>query len=296
LSILLSTSCVSLRPLDEAIQSPLTGRHLSIDNHRIYVEEMGDGEPVLLVHGLGGSTYSWRKIQPELASRYRTAAVDLLGFGYSERPRDRHSYGRVEQVELLAEVVNALGWRSAHVVGHSYGGGLVMTLAYRYPQRVRSLILIASTAPDYAEQRRHLLGRRWFASIFLRGFALRPGFVRRTLERSFFDDATIDEPLVTEYLRRLRIEGVTNAYVGLTAPRSPPGPEWQVELEEIRQPSLVLWGENDSLIDIEGARRESARIPRSHFVAIPECGHIPIEEKPEVVLREILRFLAGLGA
>jgi pimeloyl-ACP methyl ester carboxylesterase len=270
LSILLSTSCVSLRPLDEAIQSPLTGRHLSIDNHRIYVEEMGDGEPVLLVHGLGGSTYSWRKIQPELASRYRTAA--------------------------LAEVVNALGWRSAHVVGHSYGGGLVMTLAYRYPQRVRSLILIASTAPDYAEQRRHLLGRRWFASIFLRGFALRPGFVRRTLERSFFDDATIDEPLVTEYLRRLRIEGVTNAYVGLTAPRSPPGPEWQVELEEIRQPSLVLWGENDSLIDIEGARRESARIPRSHFVAIPECGHIPIEEKPEVVLREILRFLAGLGA
>jgi pimeloyl-ACP methyl ester carboxylesterase len=259
------------------------------------VEETGDGEPVLLVHGFGGSTYSWRKIQPELSSEYRTAAVDLLGFGYSERPRDRDSYGRVEQVELLAAILDALNWESAHLVGHSYGGGLVMTLAYRYPQRVRSMVLIDSTAPDYAEQRRHLLGRRWFGRIFLRGFALRPRFVRRSFERSFFDDAKIDEALVSEYLRRLRIEGMIDAYVGLTAPRSPPGPEWQVELEEIRQPTLVLWGENDSLIDVEGARRTTGRIPRSRFVAIPECGHIPIEEKPEVVAREILGFLQALG-
>jgi pimeloyl-ACP methyl ester carboxylesterase len=222
--------------------------------------------------------------------------VDLLGFGYSERPRDRDSYGRVEQVELLVGILDTLGWETAHIVGHSYGGGLVMTLAYRYPQRVRSMVLIDSTASDYSEQRRHLLGRRWFGWIFLRGLALRPRFVRRSFERSFFDDTKIDETLVSEYLRRLRIKGVINTYVGLTAPRSPPGPEWQVELDEIQPPTLVLWGENDSLIDIEGARRTTARIASSHFVAIPGCGHIPIEEKPEVVVREILRFLRGLGA
>jgi len=286
------SGCVSVRSLSDVTASDLPGEHVLIDGARVHVEDHGAGDPVVLVHGFGGSTYSWRHIIPSLARSHRVIAVDLLGFGYSERPRERNRYSRVEQVALLLAVLDALGIDDAHWVGHSYGGGLVTSLAYRYPQRVRSLVLIDTTAPDYAERRRSLAGWRPLSFPYVRGVALRPRFARRALERSFFDDSSITGELVSAYLDRVRIEGVVDAWVGLTAPQPDPGPEWSVKFAAIARPVLVLWGEEDRLITLDSARRSVASLPAARLVTIPECGHIPMEEQPEVVAREMLRFFA----
>jgi pimeloyl-ACP methyl ester carboxylesterase len=288
------TGCVPLQPIDRLAPEIGKGRLVEVDGLRIHVEDRGSGEAIVLVHGFGGSTFSWRLVAPELSRKYRVIAVDLVGFGLSARPDDRRRYSRASQVSILLGIADRLGLESAHWVGHSYGGGLVTTVARRHPRRVRSLTLIASTAPDYAERRRGLAGVRIVAAPFVRLFALRPGFVRRALERSMFDASSVDDTLVSAYLERLRVEGAVDAYVGLTAPQVAPGDGWDVDLSAIEIPTLLLWGEQDVLIPLADARDAAAVMPDATLVSIPECGHLVMEEQPDLVIREIVGFLRGL--
>jgi pimeloyl-ACP methyl ester carboxylesterase len=287
---LAASGCVSLQSL-EAMREQLPGRLVEVNGLEVHVEEWGSGPPLVLVHGFGSSTYSWRHIAPILAAEYRVVAVDLVGFGFSARPQAGARYSRAAQVRLLLDLADQLEIDRAHWVGHSYGGGLVTTLAYRAPERVRSLVLIDSTAPDWADRRRGLYGRKVFALPFVRLLALRPWFVRHSLERSIHDDALVDDELVTAYLDRVRVQGVIAAYMGLSRPQPALGEAWKVELEKISAPVLVLWGVEDRLIDIDAARRVVAALPDARLVPLTDSGHIPMEEQPQRVAEEMLRFL-----
>lgn len=286
----LLTGCVSLRPFDEVRRAAPEDRFLRIGDQLVHVEQAGTrGEPILLIHGFGGSAYSWRKVIPALAEGHRVFAVDLNGFGYTQRPKSRESYTREGQGRLVLAVMDALSIERAHIVGHSYGGGLTLYLASRYPERFLSMVLVDSSAPTYSDDRRsRAAGIRSLSSLFVRSVALRPGMIAKALRRSFYDDSLVTPELARAYLDRLRVEGVADAYQGLTAP-APPGE--RVELEKIGVPTLVVWGAQDEVISIAGGRWAAARIPRSEFVVIEECGHLPMEEKPEELLRAVLPFL-----
>jgi pimeloyl-ACP methyl ester carboxylesterase len=294
--VLSLTGCVPLQPIDHLMTDVGSGRLVDVDGLKIHVEDRGSGEAIILVHGFGGSTFSWRFVAEELETKYRVIAVDLPGFGLSSRPEDRSRYSRTAQISALTGVADRLGLQTAHWVGHSYGGGLVATLAGRYPHRVQSLTLIASTAPDYADRRRGFAGRRIVAAPFVHLVALRPRFVRRALERSMFDESPIDDALISAYLERLRVEGAVDAFVGLTGPQAAPGKEWDVDLGTIEIPTLILWGEQDALIPVSEAREASELMPEATFVSIPECGHLVMEEQPETVVREIVGFLARIDS
>jgi len=99
----------------------------------------------------------------------------------------------------------------------------------------------------------------------------------------------VSRELVDAYRRRLKVEGAPRAYRGLTAPA--PEPPRRVELEEIRLPTLVLWGTEDRLISVDKGREATARMPHSRFVALPETGHMPMEERPGEVAAHMLDFL-----
>jgi pimeloyl-ACP methyl ester carboxylesterase len=281
--------CVSLRPFAE-IRRELSDSLLDVDGQLVHVEQAGAGEPVLLIHGFGASTYSWRKIVPGLARSYRVVALDLNGFGYTQRPRSPESYTREGQARLILGVLDRLGIRSACFVGHSYGGAITLWTASRHPERVRSMILVDSAAPTYPEDRRsRLASLRLASALFLRGVALRPRYVRRALLTSLYDDSLVTPELVAAYLDRLRVEGVADAYHGLTAPpRSKPE---TVDLTKIDIPALLVWGEDDRLVRVEDGRAAAARMPRAEFVALPKTGHMPMEERPEELLRLVLDFL-----
>jgi pimeloyl-ACP methyl ester carboxylesterase len=249
------------------------------------------------VHGFGGSTYSWRHVLPRLSQEYRVIAVDLSGFGFSERPQELRRYSRDGQIHLLLGLLDQLAVDRAHFMGHSYGGGIVASLALLHPDRVQSLILVDSTAPNYAIARRSNLAELApLIYVFLRGYALRPAKIRRSLERSWFDDELVTDEVVNAYLTRLRIEGAARAYRGLTAPFETLEEEGDLFLDDLTQPTLVVWGEDDQLILVEDGRLATSQIRQGRFVSLPDCGHSPMEEKPKDFLAEVLPFLRGLPA
>jgi pimeloyl-ACP methyl ester carboxylesterase len=287
---LLLPGCAPLRPFAEIRRAVPADRFLRIGDQLVHVEQAGSGEPVVLLHGFGGSVYSWRKVVPALAASHRVIAIDLNGFGYTQRPRSPESYTRAGQGRLVLAVMDALGIERAHVCGHSYGGGLTLYLASRHPERFRSMVLVNSSAPTYSDDRRsRAASLRPLSSLFVRSIALRPATIRRALLRSYYDDSLVTAELVQAYLDRLRIEGVAEAYYGLTAPSRTPSE--RVELEKIAVPALVVWGRQDEVISLAAGRRAAARLPRSEFVAIEKCGHLPMEERPEEFLRAVLPFL-----
>jgi pimeloyl-ACP methyl ester carboxylesterase len=293
-AVLLSTACVSLRPFEEIRRNLPEDRFVRVGEQLVHTEQAGQGPPVVLLHGFGGSTFSWRNVLPGLAESFRVIAVDLNGFGYTQRPRDPDAYTRQGQAALVLGLMDALGIDRAHLVGHSYGGALTLWIASRHPGRVRSFVLVDSAAPSFPEDRRSgFAAFRPFAFLLLRGYAVRPSAVRKALERSIHDDSLVTPEMVRGYTERLQIEGLDDAYQGLTAPR--PGPAERVELEAIDVPALVVWGTEDVLIPVEGGRMAAERLPRATFVAMDKVGHIPMEERPGELLEIMVPFLKGQG-
>jgi len=287
--LLFAFGCVSLTPYAEIRRSLPDADRLTIDGRTVHVEQRGEGEPLLLLHGFGESTYSWRKVVPALSEHYRTIAIDFYGFGYTERPKDRAAYSRDGQLRLILGVLDALGIESAHVAGHSYGGAMSLALAAHHPDRVRSLILIDSAAVTYPDEKKGFGANSRTASRLALAIALRPNMIRRNLRKAYFDDALATPEVAREYAARLAIEGVLDAYAGLSLPPPPAGPP--IDLATISKPSLWIWGLEDRTVKIEGGRAAAAKMAGSTFVAIERSGHSPMEEKPDEVVRAILPFL-----
>jgi pimeloyl-ACP methyl ester carboxylesterase len=293
LAALAAAGCVSLRPFAEVRATLPADRWVDVRGQLVHVEQAGTGEAVLLVHGFGASTYMFRTIQPTLARSFRTVAVDLSGFGYTERPQNDAAYTREGQVAMLLGVMDALGIDRAHLVGHSYGGALSLWVAAEHPNRVRSLVLLDSAAPTYPDDRRSpLAGIGPLAKVFVR-WALSDANIRRALEGSIHDDSKVTAELVAAYASRLRLEGVVEAYRGLTAPapKAPPF-DWAA----IEASVLVVWGEEDTLVPVSAGRSAAGWLSRAELVVLPGVGHMPTEEDPNGVLAAIVPFLERISA
>jgi pimeloyl-ACP methyl ester carboxylesterase len=301
--------CVSLRPVASLRSGPglaPAARLLPTSAGEVYLELHGPegGRPVVLIHGFGSSLHSWRKVAPGLAAAgFRVLALDLPGFGYSERPTAAAAYAPEAQAALVAEVLELLavelgadpdggpGSGAVDLVGHSFGGGVALTLAANRPERVRSLVLVDSTLPTHSRARRSDLPfYRPLVYLLIRTVGLRRAFVRAALERSFHDDSLVTRELVDAYRSRLLLRGPAGAYRSLTAPI--PRVRLAVDLAAIARPALVVWGEEDALIPARAGRRAAERLPDARFVALPACGHIPMEECPEALLEVLSGFLA----
>jgi len=287
--------CVSMQPWS-AVRAGLPADDLiEIDGQAVHVEQSGAGEPVVLLHGFGESTYSWRLVAPELATRYRVIAVDLNGFGYTERRRDPAAYTIDGQMRLVLGVLDRLGVERAHFVGHSYGGGLTLWIAAHHPERVRSMALVDSTLPRYSATRRSRAANlRAITYVYLRTVAMRPGYVQKSLRASYGDDTLATPEVARAYLDRLRIEGIDDAYYGLMAKNGVPSPE--VDLGAIGAPALVIWGREDELTSVANGERFAAELPEARLAVIPDCGPSPMEERPRELLAALLPFLGAQSA
>ena len=275
--------CAALRPFAEVRREQPAQRFVEVDGRQVYVEQHGAGDAVVLLHGFGESSYTWRLVMPELARSFRVVAIDLYGFGWTERPSDPRSYTREGQERLVLGVLRALGIARAQFVGHSYGGSLTLFLASRHPDLFRAMVLVDSAAPTYTEDRRsRLAGLRPLDRLLVR-LALSPRHVRASLLASVYDPAVVTPELVRAYLDRLQVEGEGDAYYGLTArfPHRAAGTAaggGEVVLEKIAVPALVVWGSDDQLIRVEAGRR-AAGGTRQRVRDHPRTGHLPMEER-----------------
>ncbi len=261
-----------------------------LDGLRIHYLEKGEGTPVVLIHGYTSSTYTWKDQFDELAKRYRVIAIDLKGFGFSDKPDG--DYSRRAQGEVVARLLDKLSIQRAWLVGNSMGGETALNMAVDHPEKVLGLVLIdsagvkvqgrTSLAPWYLQM--PVVGRLLTALALTSDTLVRAG-----LEKSFFDDSKITDERVNAYYQPLRTQGGQ-----LSATRARAQFElYPVEdrIASIKAPTLIIWGSEDELIPLEAGRKLNELISGSKLVVFEKCGHVPQEEMPERVLSEIMGFV-----
>jgi 3-oxoadipate enol-lactonase len=261
-----------------------------VENHgaRIYWDEQGRGEPVLLIMGLGYPSAMWHRTRPALAARYRTIALDNRGAGRSDTPPGPYSIRRM--ASDAAAVLDAAGIESAHVFGVSMGGMIAQEFVLEYPQRVLSLILGCTaaggpTAVRADAEATHLLMRRDKMSSEEAAEAAVPFIYDRTTPREWIDeDLTIRRPWFPSP------EGYRAQLQGILA--------WEAysRLGGIVAPTLVIHGESDRLVPPGNANLIAERIPGAKLVMIPRASHLFLTDQPEAAHRAILDFLAVQSA
>ncbi len=273
---------------EDWVEAEKPGQIVYVNGTGLHYVGAGQGPALLLIHGLGSYTFGFRHIIPDLARHFRVIALDLKGFGYSERP-SAGDYTLTGQMELVRAVMDRLGIDRAAVLGHSMGGAVAMRLAVAHPERVERLILVAS-ASDVE------LGRRVWGAALLRPLLplVAPlsyhnhRFREMTLKSGYYDPHLCTEDAVQGYLRPAHIRGYLRALGNTMADwrKDPP-----LEPGAISQPTLILWGEADRWLPPSRGERLQRLIPNSTLVVVDRAGHLLLEERPEAALEAILGFL-----
>jgi pimeloyl-ACP methyl ester carboxylesterase len=270
--------------------APKPGEMIRLDDAAIHYVDRGQGRPLVLIHGLGGRIYNFRYNIPVLSEHLRVVALDLKGFGYSERPA-AGDYSLTAQARLVGELMDRLGIARAAVLGHSMGAAIALRLAATCPEKVDRLILVGSAPPNG-------MVPRFAASLPLRpllrlGAALvlhQPRVRERVLRQGFYDPAFLSPEMLEEFRRSARIRGSTNAIASLLSDAARDEP---LDLSRVSQPVLLLWGEGDRWADLRLARWLADELPDARLQVIDRARHMVLEERAEEANEAILAFLSG---
>jgi pimeloyl-ACP methyl ester carboxylesterase len=283
-------------------QVTLTPSELSLHGNRISYRTGGHGPALLLLHGITNSSETWERVAPRLAERFTVIAPDLLGHGNSATPRGDYSLGA--HASCARDVLTALGIERATVVGHSLGGGIAMQFAYQFPERCERLVLVASgglgrevhvvlraaslPGADYvlpALTSAGLLGVGRSVGGLLRRVGVEPSEDLQVLGRGF---AALDNA------------GSRQAF--LHTVRSVIEPSGQRVSAQDRLalaallPTLIVWGERDSIIPVGHGAAAHEAMPGSRFEVFPGAGHMPHDADPERFAALLTEFCDGTEA
>jgi len=266
---------------------------IDVDGVRVHYQEAGDrhAPAMVLIHGFASSTLVWSKVFLKLAAAgYRVIALDMLGYGYSAKPRNGE-YTIPGQAKLLARLLDHLRIPRAIFIGSSYGGAVAATCALDYPERVEKLILVGAVNNNRPLE--FTLMRLFGSPVF--GDVVSPLLIgsRRLLRRRMkqvYDRHSwvLDERRVDARHLPLRAAGTHRAIIRTV--RGWDAERISTDAHLITQPTLLLWGENDLEIPLADGERLHAEIPGSRLIIFLNCGHIPHEEYPEAFTNVVNDF------
>jgi pimeloyl-ACP methyl ester carboxylesterase len=264
---------------------------------RLYHEDMGQGSPVLLIHGFGASTYTWRRIAPELARSHRVIAVDLKGFGQSDKPFDER-YSVFDQAELLTQLIEEHDLRNLTVVGHSYGGGIALLLALQANDRLKGRIAKLALLDTIAYPQNMPVFFRMLNTPFVSHLGVRmvppAAQVRVALQIAYFDNSKIEDSEVEVYAAPLRTAAGKHAIIHSARQIVPEDLEEIAErYKSITLPTLILWCDHDRIVPLDVGLKLRRTLPNSTLRLVENCGHMPQEEQPEQTLKLLKDFLAS---
>lgn len=250
---------------------------------RVYWEEQGHGEPLLMIMGLGFSMKMWQNLRPLLAERFRIIVFDNRGVGNTDSTLAPFSVRTM--ADDAAAVLNAAGVDSAHVFGVSMGGMIAQELVLSHPGRVRKLVLGCTQCggplaePPHPEIRKILspftIASRAHRTEALVPFLYDPHTPRERIDRDL-DVVRRYPPHILGYLLQLRAIVAWRSYE---------------RLPQIRQRTLVIHGDTDRLIPPSNGYLIAARIPDCQLVILPQASHIFPTDQPELTMRHLMDFL-----
>ncbi len=266
---------------------------ISIHGNDISYRRSGQGPAILFIHGIAGSSRTWRFVLPELANEYSVIAPDLLGHGNSAKPPGDYSLGAY--ASSIRDFLAAIDVSRATIVGQSFGGGVALQLAYQYPELCERLVLVDSGG----------LGKEvsWLLRIFTLPAAeylmpaLFPGFLRSKGDalNKFFYDKGLRSPKYSEiWAAYASLTDSENraAFVRILKAVIEPGGQSVSAMDKLylaaHLPTLIVWGDKDEIIPVSHAYRAHEAITGSRLEIIQGAGHFPHVENPEK-FTEILR-------
>jgi pimeloyl-ACP methyl ester carboxylesterase len=269
----------------------LHSRYADVDGVRLHYLTGGEGPPLLLVHGLGGSASNWVELAPLLARRFRLLVPDLAGHGRSARLRAPSTLDRF--ADHVAALMAVERMASAPVVGHSLGGTIALRLATRRPEAVPALVLASPAGITSSTNR--------FATLISVMVIARPGRLVSPFRSTVAGSAALrystfgwwqvsDPPALSANAVEGFLEGPGLHQDIATAGRALIGYDPRPELEHVGCPVLVLWGARDRLVPLADGF-DFARRLRAPLRAIADCGHLLIGERPEACADAIESFL-----
>jgi pimeloyl-ACP methyl ester carboxylesterase len=270
----------------------------TIHGYRRAFVHVGRGPALLLVHGIGDSSRTWRNLIPQLAVDHTVIAPDLLGHGQSDKPRADYSVGGY--ANAMRDLMSVLGIERATVIGHSLGGGVAMQFAYQYPERCERLVLVSSGGVSHEVNPILRLASAPFADILLSLLELRAArivaksgfaflrFLSTDLARDTDDMLRVFEALPDPTARRA-FGRALRAVV-----------DWQGQVITMLDrcyltrgmPTMLVWGAHDAVIPYEHAEIAHAAMPGSRLERFDDAGHFPHHSDETRFLNVLRDFLA----
>ncbi|MDI6892465.1 MAG: alpha/beta hydrolase [Actinomycetota bacterium] len=268
-----------------------TGTSVEVAGRKIHYIKEGEGKPLILIHGFGGSTFSWRHNINPLSKTFTVYTLDLPGFGLSEKSTT-FRYSTLAHAELVKNFMKALRIDKATLVGHSMGGEVAIIVALQYPEKVEKLILIDSPIEQsYPHPLMRLLASPPLGKVLVRSILFNAKSVEFALKRSYYDNKLVTKEVITGYFYPMRTKGADEAFLAMS--RSYIITEVKDGLQYLYLPALIIWGEKDRLVLVDRGHFLHGQIRKSKLIIIPECGHSPMEEKPARINDLIERFATG---
>src|SRR4028119_246672 len=277
-----STSIALAQSIEQVtIKTPLSEKPIATS----YVRQGSGGTPILLLHGFDSSVFEFRRLLPLLAAEKETWAVDLLGFGFTERlagipfsPAAIKTHLYYFWKTLIKEPII--------LVGASMGGAAAIDFSLEYPEAVKKLVLIDSagftTPPNIGKFLFPPLG--YLATAFLSNPKIRQRIsINAYHDKSF---ASLDAQVCAAL--HLKSQGWHQALIAFT--KSGGYSSFGEKLSEIKQPTLILWGESDRILGTGDAYKFKKAIAHSRLIWIKDCGHVPHLEQPQMTAKHILEF------
>lgn len=266
----------------QGIATPLSDQAIATT----FIHQGSGGTPILLIHGFDSSILEFRRLFPLLAQENETWAVDLLGFGFTDRLAGI-DYSPVAIKSHLYYFWKTLINQPVILVGASMGGAAAIDFTLTYPEAVQKLVLIDSAGLKGGSA----LSKLMFAPLYsLATEFLRNPKVRDRICRTAYNNPNL---ISTDALGcgelHLKMPNWNQALIAFTKSGGYTAFKFN-QLAEIEQSTLILWGDSDRILGTGDAQKFAKAIPQSQLIWIENCGHIPHLEKPEITARHILEF------
>jgi pimeloyl-ACP methyl ester carboxylesterase len=270
-------------------------KQVTVEGSNISYIEKGEGNPLVLVHGIPTSSFLWRDMIEELSAHGRIIALDLPGFGFSDPPPNG-DYTISNYARILESFLEALSIEQATLVCHDYGGPIVLTYALRHPEKYDRLIILDTflhmDLPPWPLSMK-IARIRPFGEIVMRLWG--QDIARWGLEEGVMDKSRISDGLVQRYyMPDGNPDKLNKSMLGTLRVDYMEDLEFiEKNLKTIERPTLILWGEDDKFLPLSLGDRIHKDIVGSKMEILPNCGHFVPEDQPERATEIIAEFLAS---
>ncbi|MBC8392458.1 MAG: alpha/beta hydrolase [Deltaproteobacteria bacterium] len=277
---------------EEAIERFARGKFVTVGDKKVHYIEKGTGKTLILIHGFLYHTVMWEKNIDALAEKFKVYAIDLWGWGYSERLK-KNEYGFELYGNQVTGFMDALNIREATLVGQSMGGGISVYVAAHYPEKVDRLILVAPAVIPYPMTTIGRIYQLPFVGEFLNaipGNALMKNNIKPIW---FYDKNKVTEAYAREVLQPMCIKGSYGGmmYILRNVLKEPYVEKEAHILAEMNKPTLIIHGREDKAIPFDKSKALNDLWKGSQFEIFEKAGHSPHEEYPEKFNKLAIDFL-----